>query len=128
MKRNQKRWVRLLVFVAAVWTLVPLFALGQMAKTMSSGVGKEERTAQAGYSVRFEFAQVAGPYLANVKVVVSDAGGQAVVDTTSEGPWLFADLEPGQYGVVATAQDGSKQGAVFTVDGGGQQVIRLAWR
>ena len=128
MKRNPKRLVRLLVLAAAVWTLVPLLALGQMAKTMSSGVGKEGRKPQAGYSVRLEFAQLAGPYLANVKVVVSDAGGKAVVDTTSEGPWLFADLKPGQYRVVATAQDGAKQGAVFTVDGGGQQLIRLAWR
>jgi hypothetical protein len=120
--QSQRQVARLLVLAAAVWALAPLLAQAQAVKTMSAGVGQEGRTAQTGYSVRFEFAQVTGPYLANVKVVVSDAGGKAVVDTTSEGPWLFADL------VVATAQDGSKQGVRFTVEGGGQQVIRLAWR
>jgi hypothetical protein len=108
--------------------LAPVLTEAQMARTMSSGVGEEERQAQAGYTVRFEFAEVTGPYMANVKVEVYDAKGGKVVDTLSEGPWLFANLSPGTYRVVATAPSGAKQGARFTVDGGGQQVIRLAWR
>ena len=100
----------------------------QAVKTKSTGIGKDERVSAAGYSVRFEFAELAGPYLAQVAVVVKDAAGKTVVDTVSEGPWLLADLAAGQYRITATAANGKKQSASFSVEGGKTEIVRLAWR
>jgi hypothetical protein len=113
----------------ALWAVPVSQVLAQGVKTKSTGVGTDERAAaRDGYAVRFEFAEVAGPYLANVAVVITDAGGGKVVEVVSDGPWLLADLGPGQYRVVATAPNGQKQGASFTVEAGQKTVVRLAWR
>ena len=125
---NMNWTFKALVPALAVTLLIPFAASAQATRTMSAGVGEDNRVVDSGYSVRFEFAEVTGPYLANVNVLVKDAGGETMVDTVSEGPWLFADLPAGDYYVVATDQAGAKQGATFSVNGGDQRVIRLAWR
>lgn len=104
-------------------------ASAQQVRTLSAGVGLEGRVKQPDYSVRFEFAELAGPYLADVAVVVTAAGGGKVIEMVSEGPWLFADLAPGDYHVVATAKSGKRQTATFSVEAGAKQrAVRLVWR
>ena len=120
-------WVALIALAAGLWVL-PAPASAQRTNTLSAGVGEEGRMPQAGYSVRFEFAHISGAYLANVSVLVTDAAGTKMIETVSEGPWLYADLKPGDYNIVATAQSGAKQGATFSVEPGQSRVIRLAWR
>ena len=116
-----------LAFIASAGLCVAS-AAAQGVKTLSTGIGKGERVRVKGYSVRFEFAELAGPYLGKIAVVVKDASGKAVVETVSGGPWLLADLAPGSYRIFATAANGKKQSAPFAVEAGRQKVVRLAWR
>jgi hypothetical protein len=120
--------ILLTVAFAACLGLAPQDAAAQAVKTKSTGVGHAERTVAAGYSVRFEFAELTGAYMGNVAVQVKDASGNTVVNTVSVGPWLLADLAPGAYRIAATAANGKKQGAAFVVEGGKTQIVRLAWR
>jgi len=103
-------------------------ASAQGVKTLSTGVGEEERVPASGYSVRFEFAELGGAYLAQVAVVIKDGSRKTVVELVSKGPWLWANLDPGLYRITATAANGRKQGAEFTVEAGRTEVVRLVWR
>ncbi len=122
-----RRWM---VAAALLSLITPALALAQGSpRTLSGGVGKDERVRNPDFSVRIEFAELSGAYLADVSVVVYDADGKTIVDETADGPWFYADLAPGDYRVVAARKDGARQGAAFTVNGGDrQQVIRLVWR
>jgi hypothetical protein len=128
MKISQAGSILLALTFMALVGLAASPVAAQAVKTKSTGVGKDERSGVNGHSVRFEFSELAGSYLANVTVVVKDASGKTVVNTVSEGPWLLADLAPGQYRIHATAANGKKQSAPFTVESGKTKVVRLAWR
>ena len=121
---------RCIVAAALLSMVAPALALAQgTPRTLSGGVGKEGRVRNPDFSVRIEFSELAGAYLADVSVVVYDADGNRIVVDTADGPWFYADLPPGDYRVEAARKDGLRQGADFTVDGGDrQQVIRLVWR
>lgn len=56
-------------------------------------------------------------YLANVKVTVRDRTGGTVLQTTSEGPYLLADLEPGRYTVDASFGGKTFQSAITVKPG-----------
>lgn len=112
----------------ALFLILPTTPIAQGARTLSAGVGEEGRKPEPDYSVRFEFAEIGGAYLAGVSVTVKDATGAKLIEVVSAGPWLFADLPPGDYSIVAAAKSGAKQGALFSVEPGGQRVVRLAWR
>lgn len=74
---------------------------------VTGGVGTEEQDAlkaltQEGYNLELLFAERGtGAYLANVHVLVTDAGGRTVLDTRVDGPALLAKLPNGRYDVVA---------------------------
>jgi hypothetical protein len=77
---------------------------GAAPRFITGGVSEEEREAilhdAASYNLWLVLAeQGTGYYLADVRVTVSDAGGRTVVDTLTDGPWLFAQLPPGHYTV-----------------------------
>jgi hypothetical protein len=94
-------------------------------RMLSTGVGKEDRVAQTGYSLLIVFATGKGHLVANVSVEVKDSAGTIVVQTVSEGPWLFLGLQPGEYRV--TAKLGSRTtGAAVSVPESGQQRLWLA--
>jgi hypothetical protein len=128
MKITRAGSISLAIVFVALLGVAASNAAAQAVKTKSTGIGKDERGAANGYSVRFEFAELAGAYMGKVAVQVKDPSGNTVVDTVSDGPWLLADLAPGQYRITATATSGKKQGAAFAVEGGKTKVVRLAWR
>jgi hypothetical protein len=97
------------------------------APPLSAGVGETGRAAHPEYSVKLVFAQLKGPYMAQVQVQVTDAQGGTVVDMVSEGPWLFLDLAPGDYRVRATSKAGVARSAAFTVSGDGQETVYVTW-
>ncbi|WP_446811349.1 carboxypeptidase regulatory-like domain-containing protein [Methylomonas sp. 2BW1-5-20] len=73
---------------------------------ISGGVGGEERaalkTVRTDYNLGLLFSmQGTGEYVSDVIVGVSNAKGETVLDTVSEGPILFAKLKPGRYRVSA---------------------------
>ncbi len=72
---------------------------------VSGGVGTasiDRLNSLAGdFNLKLVFALKAGDYLSGVKVTISDATGKALLETTSQGPWLLARLPTGNYQVVA---------------------------
>jgi hypothetical protein len=73
---------------------------------MTGGVGIGERQAMEemakGYNLKMVFAKVEGNYLADIPVAIMKPTGEKVLETVTNGPWLFAKLPPGQYTVKAT--------------------------
>ncbi len=73
---------------------------------VSGGVGTESLdhlgSITSDFNLKLIFALNSGEYLSNVNVAITDAKGQSMVDTTSEGPWFLARLPKGNYRVVAT--------------------------
>lgn len=76
-------------------------------RILHGGVAAEERAAMQAqatdYNLHLTFAaKGSGAYLSDVKVVIRDARGKTLLDTVASGPWLFAQLPPGQVTVAAT--------------------------
>jgi len=55
------------------------------------------------YNLKLVFALKTGEFLSDVKVSISDAKGNPVLNATSDGPWFLAKLPAGSYRVVATS-------------------------
>ena len=72
---------------------------------VTGGIGSDEtaaiKAAAANYPLTLQFSSSTGAFLASVVVKITDAGGNVVLDTTSEGPYLLVNLEPGRYTVDA---------------------------
>lgn len=72
----------------------------------SGGVGIdsiERLTAlSSSFNLKLVFAMKSGDYVSNVKVAISDARGNTLLDTVSDGPWLLAKLAAGSYQIAAT--------------------------
>jgi hypothetical protein len=79
---------------------------------VSGGIGADETRAFAAaakqYPLTLEFAIKHAPhteFAANVHVTITDAKGQSVLDTRSDGPFLLAKLPVGYYTVRAEQQE-----------------------
>jgi hypothetical protein len=97
---------------------------------LSGGIGSEEadaiKAAAPNYSLTLQFSAATGAYLASVPVKITDAGGHVVLDTTTEGPYLLVNLEPGRYTVDAML-DGISRGTEVTIKAGSPQKRSLIW-
>jgi len=80
---------------------------------LSGGVGVEERhlmRQQAHlYDLELSFADRSGNYLSDVKVVIDDEHGKQIIDTVTNGPWLYVDLPTGKYNIEATFDGQTEQ-------------------
>lgn len=74
---------------------------------MTGGIGEDEaktfRSLAPRYSLRMTFTAAAGNYLSDVDVTIADASGCAVLNTLTEGPFLFVMLPAERYRIVAHA-------------------------
>jgi hypothetical protein len=97
---------------------------------LSGGIGSEEveaiEAAAPNYSLTVQFSASTGAFLASVPVKITDAGGHVVLDTTTEGPYLLVNLEPGRYTVDAML-DGISRGTEVTIKAGSPQKRSLIW-
>jgi hypothetical protein len=88
------------------------------ASVRTGGVGIEEREAldaqRDRYNLRLAFAEKNGSYIADVAVRLSTADGREVYSGTTDGPWLFAHVQPGKYRLEAEYA-GDKQARSLTV-------------
>ena len=79
---------------------------------LSGGVGIDEREAmraQMGdYNLRLKFAAVGGAYLGKVMVKIEDRHGRLLLETESDGPWLFVKMPKGKYRLIVE-NDGDSQ-------------------
>lgn len=97
---------------------------------VSGGVGTESLDQLGAMSSQFNlkliFALKSGEYLSGVQVVITDAKGKSMLDTTSEGPWFMTKLPVGNYQVVATVA-GKTEKRQVAVDGTKLKTIDFRW-
>ena len=93
---------------------------------LSTGFGISERKPHPEYSLKIEFTIHTGEYLAAVDVNIYQDGAR-IKNIHSPGPWLYINLPPGNYSVVARLKDGRKQGAQFTINKDTQKRVILTW-
>jgi hypothetical protein len=98
---------------------------------VSGGVGADERDemvmALPDANLKLlTAAEKSGAFLSAVEVVLRDAGGRPVLETSLDGPWLLARLPPGEYALVAT-YGGRREIRTFTVPATGRREIFLYW-
>ncbi|MDX1923136.1 MAG: hypothetical protein SFW65_08420 [Alphaproteobacteria bacterium] len=53
------------------------------------------------YSVKITFVGIGGIYLDSINVTIDDKYQNRIINTTTDGPILLADLSPGRYTVTA---------------------------
>lgn len=79
---------------------------------VSGGAGDEDRAVlrqvENQYNLRLLFAARNGDYLANIAVTLSDARGNAVLDTISDGPIFYARVPAGRYRLTVSNQGQSQ--------------------
>jgi hypothetical protein len=97
---------------------------------ISGGVGESGRdeinAVQDQYSLKMVFAYTNGDFLAEVKVVITDAAGATLLSTVADGPWLLVKLPAGSYQVAATV-DGVTKSEQVTVPASGLKTLDLRW-
>jgi hypothetical protein len=98
---------------------------------VSGGVGNREQKAieriAHDFSLMMTFAIEKGNYLGAGHVVITDAGGKAVVDATSRGPLFVADVPPGQYTVTATGFENKRLTRTVEILRGERRVLHFTW-
>jgi hypothetical protein len=115
--------------------LPPIHQQGAV-RYLSGGIGKDEalavEAAAPAWSAVLEFVAhdsktKSDEFLANVSVQVRDAHQHTVLATVSDGPFVLAQLAPGQYQVEATV-DGMTVTRSMSVPAQGSHREVLVWR
>jgi hypothetical protein len=101
------------------------------ARYVSGGIGASERDEMLLIVPDFNLkvitaAQGSGAFLSGVGLVVLDARGGKVLETTLDGPWLMGRLAPGRYELLAT-HGGTTQKRMTTVPERGNRVEHFYW-
>jgi hypothetical protein len=100
------------------------------APAISGGIGEESRAQlrarEHEFNLKLMFTLSEGNYLADVRVAVSNAAGQVVVETVAQGPFLLARLPPGSYTVTATYAGQPQTRAIRVAER--LQTVHLQWR
>lgn len=113
--------------------LPQLFSHGEVTY-LSGGIGEDEAAAmqEAAREYPLEIVLVAKAesgrraYSADNEVLILDAHGNTVLDTSSDGPYMLIGLQPGRYTVVAEDQ-GRHQKRIATIAPGRHQRIVFEW-
>ncbi len=61
------------------------------------------------YNLKLTFAEKSGPYLANVRLVITGAKGTEIINATITGPWFYIHLPPETYALTATFKGTTKE-------------------
>ncbi len=97
---------------------------------VSGGVGLDESKALQGaqrqWPLSLRFTGPTAEFLADVRVQITDAHGNNVLDTTSRGPYMLVRLRPGRYTVHASHNGVDKSSSV-TVSGNGSARAAFVW-
>ena len=129
------RIVRAAAFAGLVLATGAAFALDVRragdAYWVSGGVGADERDEMVltlpDYNLKIlTAAEQSGAFLSAVEATVRDAQGRIVLETSLDGPWLLARLQPGRYEVTAT-RDGKSQTRSVTIPPVGRRELFLYW-
>ncbi|NKB82262.1 MAG: hypothetical protein GKS05_10330 [Nitrospirales bacterium] len=97
----------------------------------SAGVGIMEREASyPQFPLKFVFATKEGPYITLVTISIFDQEGTMILTIPSDhatGPWLFVDLQPDTYTVVALRTNGTSVQQKVTVKENESHVVYFHW-
>ena len=86
---------------------------------VTGGVGEEH--AQAMEAVRKDKPRNA--YLADIAVTIKNDRGKVVLQTTSEGPFLYVKIPAGRYTVSATHEGNTRTAAVYVTSKGHKHMV-----
>ena len=126
---------RIVAWLLLATAVLPAVALevqrAQDAYWVSGGVSADERDEMVmvlpDHNLKvLTAAEKSGAFLAGAQVVVRDAGGRTVFETSLDGPWLLARLPPRSYQLIATL-GGKSQTRTFTAPASGRREIFLYW-
>ena len=97
---------------------------------ITGGIGEDEaaafKHAAATYPLEILFVEKAGPkdeFLADVSVSVRNRSGTALLETTSNGPFLLAELPDGKYSIEAEYRGERKHRTVEIRSGAHQRAV-----
>ena len=98
---------------------------------VSGGVGGDEQNAmqalRADYNLHLLFSVAGtGEYVSDVKVSITDSGGNTLMESVSDGPMLFARLKPGRY-TVAVDRDGQVTHKTAKIEGTKRTSLSFTW-
>lgn len=119
-----------LALTGSVWGQLALQGASG-ARYVSGGIGEEERAEMLlmlpDYNLKVvAAAQGSGAFIDGVGLVVLDARGGKVFETTLNGPWLMGHLPPGRYDLLAT-YGGTTHKRTLTIPARGQRVEYFYW-
>lgn len=113
--------------------LPPVQELGAV-RFVTGGIGVDEaramREARADYPLALTFVQRYGDkdqFLSHILVEIRRGDGTPVLCATSNGPYMYVDLEPGQYQVSATSDGGRQIDREATIAAGDHRDITFVW-
>lgn len=99
-------------------------------KYVTGGVGDAEQAIMSSRFSDFSYKLVnvkSGPEAAFVSevhvVILKDQGNKKVLETTTDGPWLIANLPPGDYTVKATFEEVTKTKHITLYEGANQRMV-----
>ncbi|MGB7754715.1 MAG: carboxypeptidase-like regulatory domain-containing protein [Salinisphaera sp.] len=95
----------------------------------TGGLGEHSRKAleqqSSNYSLHL-LTVAGGQYVARAHIVISNGSGKTLLETTTDGPMLYAQLAPGPYTITAT-QKGKTCEQSVSVRQGRPQELTLSW-
>ena len=137
--KNQSFTYGLAAILLGVASLVPVagansddasFGTAGGVSYVSGGVGTDSidrLSSLAGdYNLKLVFALNSGNYLSGVEVAITDAAGNSMLNTTSDGPWFLTKLPAGNYRIVATLS-GNAVNRQVTVGAAGLRTVDFRW-
>jgi hypothetical protein len=96
---------------------------------VSGGVGEREREVLGeigkDYALKLIFSNEKGEYLSDVKVKMYDDKGKPIVETVSDGPWVFVDLPSGNYRLETSFKTEQKRISTIDIGKDTQKVISV---
>lgn len=98
---------------------------------VSGGIGDSEQQALQELASDFNLGLIfavreSGNYVNDIGVQIQDSAGEVVLETTSKGPMLYADLEPGSYTVEASGY-GETYSQNVDLQEGQQETLNFTW-
>lgn len=111
----------------------PVQQLGAVS-FVTGGIGVDEaramREARAKYPLTLTFVEHYGEkdqFLSHILVEIRRDDGTPVLCATSDGPYLYVDIEPGRYQVSATSDGGRQIDREATIAAGDHRDITFVW-
>ncbi len=102
---------------------------GQKIDLVSGGVGEAEREflneIGKDYALKLIFSNEKGEYLSDVKVKMYDEKGKQLLETVSDGPWVFIDLPSGNYRLETSFKAEQKRVSPIDIGKETQRVISV---